>query len=161
MSPIVADWKMLSSFNQSCGWRWNNRGRASANTTSPSRRSSMCSKERIVSGGTAPITKQKNIRILMLLVCLWFMKSPPDHHWGGRTQDWDTIQRIRAVLQARSKKHGGGVGFLFPPHSSARRLPESQQWSPDGAAKAGLIHTLLDQAGGWRNEEVEGALASR
>lgn len=48
-----------------------------------------------------------------------------------------------------------GVEFLFP-HSSARRLPESQQWSPDGAAKAGLIHVLLVQAGGWRNKEVEG-----
>lgn len=46
--------------------------------------------------------------------------------------------------------------FFLPPHSSAWRLPESQQWSPDGAAKAGLIHVLLVQAGGWRNEEVEG-----
>lgn len=41
----------------------------------------------------------------------------------------------------------GGVEFLFPP-SSGIKLPESQQWSPDGAAQAGLIHVLLIQAGG-------------
>lgn len=82
------------------------------------------------------------------------MKSP-DSHWRGRTQDWDTIQRIRAVLHLGSKKTRVGVEILFP-HSSARRHPESQQWSADGAAQAGLIHALLVQAGGWRNEEVEG-----
>lgn len=41
-------------------------------------------------------------------------------------------------------------------HSYVRSFPESLQSSPDGAAKAGLIHVLLTQAGAWRNEEVQG-----
>ena len=40
-----------------------------------------------------------------------------------------------------------GVRIVFP-HSPKRRLPESQQWSPDGAAKAGLIFLLFVQTGG-------------
>lgn len=50
-------------------------------------------------------------------------------------------------ITGMEQDHEQGVKFLFP-YSSARRLPESQQWSPDGAAKAGLIHVLLVQAGG-------------
>lgn len=50
--------------------------------------------------------------------------------------------------------------FAPPPpplsHSYVRSFPESLQSSPDGAAKAGLIHVLLTQAGAWRNEEVQG-----
>lgn len=53
-------------------------------------------------------------------------------------------------ITGREQNHEKGLifFFFFTPHSSARRLPESQQWSPDGAAKAGLIHVLLVQAGG-------------
>lgn len=56
----------------------------------------------IVLRGRVTIMKQKSIRILIWLsVCdLW---NRPDHYWGGRTQHWDTIQRIRVVLQEESK----------------------------------------------------------
>lgn len=93
--------------------------------------------------------------LLMLVFLCAGYEIPQTTIEEGRRQDWDTIQRTRSVLQAGSKDLEWGLNFLSP-HSSARRLPESQQWSPDGAAKAGLIHVLLVQAGGWRNEEVEG-----
>ena len=53
------------------------------------------------------------------------------------------------------QKHVRGLNFSSL-HSSARRLPESRQWSPDGAAKAGLIHVLLvqEQDGGMRKWRV-------
>lgn len=63
---------------------------------------------------------------------------------SGRYYRWEAASCVRLVE-------------FFSPHSSVRSLSESQQWSPDGAAPAGLIHVLLLlQAAGWRNEEVKG-----
>lgn len=91
----------------------------------------------------------------MLVVCVRVIKSPRPSlrrkDTGLRHHPED-----QSGITGREQKHEKGLIFFLPPHSSAWRLPESQQWSPDGAAKAGLIHVLLVQAGGWRNEEVEG-----
>lgn len=89
------------------------------------------------------------------------MKSLNAYRGKESIQVTDTIQRIRVVLQEVSTKWVA-VEFLslLPPpplsHSYVRSFPESLQSSPDGAAKAGLIHVLLTQAGAWRNEEVQG-----
>ena len=101
--------------------------------------------------------KRKSIRILLLVVCVQVEESPRPSvrrkHTGLRHHPED-----QSGITGREQKNNNmsiGVVFLFP-HSSTGRLPESQQWSPDGAAKAGLIHVLTVQAGGWRNEEVQG-----
>lgn len=100
--------------------------------------------------------KQRCIRILMLVVCVQVMKcSRPllrrkDTGLRHHPEDHSGITR-------RERKREQLLDF-FSPHSSVRNSPESQQWSPDGAAKAGLIHVFLAQATGWRNEEVEGRL---
>lgn len=102
--------------------------------------------------GAVPLMKQGNL--LILVSCVQVIKSPRPplrrKETGLRHHPEDQIG-----ITGREQRLEWGLNFLFP-HSSAGRLPESQQWSPDGAAKAGLIHVLPVQAGGWRNEEVEG-----
>lgn len=62
----------------------------------------------------------------------------------------------RYYTERERKDIGRGWIFFLPDIHMQEGFLESQQWSPDGAAKAGLLHMLLVLAGGWRNEEVEG-----
>lgn len=105
----------------------------------------------------------KSSGAVMLVGCVQTAKDPRIIFGGERKQDWDTIQRMRVVLQRKREKkktHEKGVdtpppihlreGFLN--HSSGHQMVlQRQVWSM----------RCWSRQGGWRNEEAEGHLASR
>lgn len=114
------------------------------------RRSFLCSKHR-------QLLKKMS---LCEFLC-WFSVYVSWNPWTPAGNGKDTGLRHHPEDQSgiTRKMSGSWISFSFfssRSHSSARSLLKSQQWSPDGAAKAGLIHVLLIQARGWRNEEVQG-----
>lgn len=65
---------------------------------------------------------------------------------GLRHHPEDEVGTARRKKKKKKNIRSGSI-FLYL-HSCVRRLPELQQWSQDGAAKAGLIHVLLLQEAG-------------
>lgn len=87
--------------------------------------------------GRVQIVKQKSGSFL-IWCAVYELRRKKDTGLRHHPEDHSGITR------GEQKKHEWELNFFPFPHSSvSMQLPESQQWSPDGAAKAGLIHVLL------------------